>query len=62
MQTLHSETQRGGERNPRKVGHEQQGGDDVHRTEKHDGRYDRYPDESDVNKTETGAVQAEEER
>jgi hypothetical protein len=62
IQAPHSETQRGGERNPRKVGHEQQGGDDVDRIEKHDGRYDRYPDQSDVNETETGGVQAEEER
>ncbi len=62
IETPYGEIQRGGERNPRKVGHEQQRGDDVDRIEKHDGRYDGHPDQNNVDEAEIGAVQAEEER
>lgn len=62
IQTPYGEIQRSGERNPRKVGHEQQRGDDVDRIEKHDGRDDGHPDHNDINEAEIGAVQTEEER
>lgn len=54
IQPPHGEIQRGGERNPRKVGHEQQRGDDVDRIEKHDGRYDGHPDQNNVDEGEIG--------
>ena len=62
IQTPHGEIQRGGESNPRKVGHEQQRGDHVDRVEKHNGRDDGHPDQNDIDEAEIGAVQAEEER
>ena len=61
IQPPHGEIRSGGERNPRKVRHEQQRGDDVDRIEKHDGRYDGHPDQNNVDEGEIGAVQAEEE-